>query len=64
MSFLKVPLFQQLLHKSAEEFGFYNNNRIILPCDESTFRGLIKPLSKRALLIDLCNTRFTISNND
>lgn len=40
-SYLKNPLFQQLLDKAAEEFGFDNRSRITLPCDEDTFRSLM-----------------------
>ncbi|KAI3460672.1 hypothetical protein Pfo_017335 [Paulownia fortunei] len=46
ISFLKNPLFQQLLDRAAEEYGFDNTSRITLPCDEATFRRLIAILSK------------------
>lgn len=41
--FLKSPSFQKLLEKSAEEFGYAeaHQNKIVLPCDVSTFRSLI-----------------------
>lgn len=45
ISFLKNPLFQQLLDKAAEEFGFDHTSKITLPCDEVTFRRLISILS-------------------
>ncbi|XWS33066.1 hypothetical protein CRYUN_Cryun22dG0046400 [Craigia yunnanensis] len=38
LSYLKIPPFQQLMEKAAEEFGFKSQNSIVLPCDESTFR--------------------------
>lgn len=41
MSYLKNPIFQQLLEKSAEEYGFDNQKKIILPCAESTFQRLV-----------------------
>ncbi|KAK2663043.1 hypothetical protein Ddye_001617 [Dipteronia dyeriana] len=41
LSYLKNTTFQQLLHKAAEEYGFVSQNRIVLPCDESTFQTLI-----------------------
>ncbi|KAJ8641858.1 hypothetical protein MRB53_018552 [Persea americana] len=44
-SYLKHPLFQQLLDKAAEEFGFDNQSGIVLPCDVSTFEGLISVLA-------------------
>ncbi|KAF5751761.1 SAUR family protein [Tripterygium wilfordii] len=28
---------KKLLERAAEEFGFSNHGRIVLPCDESTF---------------------------
>ncbi|KAI5668110.1 hypothetical protein M9H77_17963 [Catharanthus roseus] len=42
MSYLKHPLFQQLLDKAAEEYGFDNNtSRILLPCDQFNFQQLL-----------------------
>lgn len=47
--YLKNPIFQQLLDKAAEEYGFHNKqNKIILPCDESTFQRLSIILSKQS----------------
>ncbi|KAJ9145968.1 hypothetical protein P3X46_028292 [Hevea brasiliensis] len=40
-SYLHNPIFQRLLDKAAEEYGYDNQNGIILPCDESTFKSLI-----------------------
>ncbi|KAF8405787.1 hypothetical protein HHK36_007865 [Tetracentron sinense] len=40
-SYLKNPIFQQLLEKAAEEFGFDKQKSIVLPCDEPTFQRLI-----------------------
>ncbi|KAF4376935.1 hypothetical protein CsatB_001668 [Cannabis sativa] len=37
ISYLKNSIFQTLLDKAAEEYGFDTNNAIVLPCDESTF---------------------------
>ncbi|KAG5601673.1 hypothetical protein H5410_033043 [Solanum commersonii] len=45
-SYLKNPLFQNLLDKAAEEYGFDNGNIILLPCDESSFRRLIAMLAR------------------
>ena len=39
-SYLKSPIFQQLLDKAAEEFGFDNQNGIVLPCEEATCNRL------------------------
>lgn len=41
--FLKSPSFQKLLEKAAEEFGYAEayRNKIVLPCDVSTFRSLV-----------------------
>ncbi|BAT79040.1 hypothetical protein VIGAN_02183900 [Vigna angularis var. angularis] len=41
LSYLKNPIFQQLLKKSAEEYGYSNSRGIVLPCDESTFQNFI-----------------------
>ncbi|KAK8691852.1 hypothetical protein V6N13_075347 [Hibiscus sabdariffa] len=47
-SFLKNPIFQQLLDKAAEEYGFNTqDSRLLLPCDESTFQSLIQDLAKQ-----------------
>lgn len=45
-SYLKNPLFQQLLNKAAEEYGFDNQTKIVLPCDESSFRRLTALVAK------------------
>ncbi|KAG2668544.1 hypothetical protein I3843_15G159900 [Carya illinoinensis] len=37
LSFLKNTIFQQLLEKAADEYGFNCQRSIVLPCDESTF---------------------------
>ncbi|GAB2224048.1 hypothetical protein Droror1_Dr00004794 [Drosera rotundifolia] len=39
-SYLKNPIFQQLLRNAAEEYGFDSQDKIVLPCDESTFLSL------------------------
>ncbi|KAG5019505.1 hypothetical protein JHK87_015360 [Glycine soja] len=39
LSYLKNPSFQQLLKKSAEEYGYSDSRGIVLPCDESTFES-------------------------
>ncbi|CAN8246768.1 unnamed protein product [Cochlearia groenlandica] len=41
--FLKIPSFQKLLEKAAEEFGYAEAHRdkIVLPCDVSTFKSLV-----------------------
>ncbi|KAJ8631030.1 hypothetical protein MRB53_024353 [Persea americana] len=39
-TYLKHPLFQQLLDRAAEEYGFDYRNGIVLPCDESSFNQL------------------------
>lgn len=45
-SYLKNPMFQQLLEKAEEEYGFDNQNGIVLPCDEPTFERLTAFLAK------------------
>ncbi|KAG5035829.1 hypothetical protein AAZX31_04G187200 [Glycine max] len=41
LSYLKNPIFQQLLKKSAEEYGYSDSRGIVLLCDESTFESFI-----------------------
>ncbi|GAB2291179.1 hypothetical protein Dimus_025438 [Dionaea muscipula] len=43
-SYLKDPSFQQLLHNAAEEYGFHFQDKIFLPCDQSTFLRLTSSL--------------------
>ncbi|KAJ9145969.1 hypothetical protein P3X46_028293 [Hevea brasiliensis] len=43
-SFLNYPIFQQLLDKAAEEYGYDHQFGITLPCNESTFNILIASL--------------------
>lgn len=45
ISFLKNPLFKQLLDKAADEYGFDHSGGLTLPCDEDSFRVLVKILS-------------------
>ncbi|KAG9444128.1 hypothetical protein H6P81_015468 [Aristolochia fimbriata] len=46
MAYLKIPLFQQLLEESAEEYKFDYQNGIVLLCDESSFRRLTSFLDR------------------
>lgn len=46
INFLKNPLFKQLLDKAAEEYGFDHSSGLTLPCDEASFRALVRILSK------------------
>lgn len=41
MTYLKNPKFQRLLQRAADEYGFDNQERIVLPCDAAAFRRLI-----------------------
>ncbi|KAJ7945183.1 Auxin-responsive protein [Quillaja saponaria] len=38
LSYLKNPIFQKLLEKAAEEYGFNSHRSIVLPCDEIDFQ--------------------------
>ncbi|CAL9022727.1 unnamed protein product [Prunus brigantina] len=40
ISYLKHPLFQDLLYKAADEFGFDQLGGIRLPCSEEEFTSL------------------------
>ncbi|KAF6139417.1 hypothetical protein GIB67_026259 [Kingdonia uniflora] len=44
-SYLKNPIFQELLKKAAEEYGL-DGQSIVLPCDVSTFEKLTSFLDK------------------
>ncbi|KAK9111880.1 hypothetical protein Scep_019399 [Stephania cephalantha] len=45
-SCLKNPVFQELLDKAAEEYGFDNHDRIVLPCEVSNFEKLMAFMRK------------------
>ncbi|KAL8110842.1 hypothetical protein AgCh_026548 [Apium graveolens] len=48
IAYLKNALFQELLQKAAEDYGFdHQYSSIVLPCDESSFRRLVSSLAKR-----------------
>ncbi|KAL6315460.1 hypothetical protein AAG906_000752 [Vitis piasezkii] len=42
----RMTRFVQLLEKAADEYGYDSHNRIVLPCDESTFQRLTTFLAK------------------
>ncbi|KAK9292536.1 hypothetical protein L1049_020510 [Liquidambar formosana] len=44
-SYLKNPIFQQLLEKAADEYGFNSQKGIVLPCDEPTFQRVTELLA-------------------
>lgn len=47
ISYLKHPLFQKLLHKAEEEFGFGHGMRgIRIPSSEQSFKSLIHRLNE------------------
>ncbi|CAA7056977.1 unnamed protein product [Microthlaspi erraticum] len=45
ISFLTHPIFQMLLQQSEEEFGFYQDNGLTIPCDEHFFGNLISSIN-------------------
>ena len=46
ISYLNQPLFQDLLHKAEEEFGFsHPMGGLTIPCNEDTFRNLTSRLN-------------------
>ncbi|CAL9245214.1 unnamed protein product [Arabidopsis halleri] len=45
ISFLTHPIFQMLLQQSEEEFGFFQDNGLTIPCDEHFFRSLISSIN-------------------
>ncbi|KAL0718571.1 hypothetical protein Bca4012_067894 [Brassica carinata] len=48
ISFLTHPIFQDqmLLRQSEEEFGFYQDNGLTIPCDEDFFLSLISSINQ------------------
>ncbi|KAF8101424.1 hypothetical protein N665_0205s0019 [Sinapis alba] len=46
ISFLTHPIFQMLLRQSEEEFGFYQDNGLTIPCDEHFFLSLISSINQ------------------
>ncbi|XP_015893292.2 auxin-responsive protein SAUR21 [Ziziphus jujuba] len=46
ISYLKHPLFKDLLNKAAEEFGFDHVGGLTVPCDEKDFIDLTSRISK------------------
>lgn len=46
ISYLKNALFQNLLNKAADDYGYDHQSPIVLPCDESSFRKLVSFLAK------------------
>ncbi|XP_057784271.1 auxin-responsive protein SAUR50-like [Salvia miltiorrhiza] len=41
ISFLENSMFQRLLQKAEEEFGFHHDMGLTLPCDEQHFCSLV-----------------------
>lgn len=46
--FLRSAIFQQLLENAADEYGFDCQEKLVLPCDEYSFNGVISTLAKRS----------------
>ncbi|KAI3811505.1 hypothetical protein L1987_21229 [Smallanthus sonchifolius] len=44
--FLNLPVFVSLLNKAEEEFGFQTTGGLIIPCDVSFFKRLLKVLAR------------------
>ncbi|XP_031475396.1 auxin-induced protein 15A-like [Nymphaea colorata] len=44
-SYLKNPIFLELLEKAEEEFGYNSSMGLTIPCDEDAFMALIEQLS-------------------
>ncbi|CAN6463616.1 unnamed protein product [Victoria cruziana] len=43
-SYLKNPIFQELLEKAEEEFGYNSSVGLTIPCDEEAFVALMEQL--------------------
>ncbi|KAD7479000.1 hypothetical protein R6Q59_005218 [Mikania micrantha] len=41
-SYLSHPLFRLLLEKTAEEFGFEQKDKLVVPCSVDVFREVVK----------------------
>ncbi|KAH7866857.1 hypothetical protein Vadar_025874 [Vaccinium darrowii] len=47
ISYLRVPIFKQLLDMAAEEYGFQHSQKgIVLPCHESSFQQVLDFIAK------------------
>ncbi|XP_057545502.1 indole-3-acetic acid-induced protein ARG7-like [Amaranthus tricolor] len=61
-SYLNHPLFQNLLRKAEEEFGFDNNEGpICIPCDESMFEETLRVVARSDNLPSVCRVKDSIS---
>ncbi|CAN6463615.1 unnamed protein product [Victoria cruziana] len=45
-SYLKNPIFQELLEKAEEEFGYNSSTGLTIPCNEDIFVALMEQLSR------------------
>ncbi|XP_010444818.1 PREDICTED: auxin-induced protein 15A-like [Camelina sativa] len=45
ISFLTHPIFQMLLQQSEEEFGYFQDSGLTIPCDEHFFQSLISSIN-------------------
>jgi SAUR family protein len=54
-SCLSHPLFKMLLEKSYNVFGFDQRNRLVVPCNVSTFQEVLNA-------VECCNGRFDFGN--
>ncbi|KAI8025287.1 hypothetical protein LOK49_LG02G02994 [Camellia lanceoleosa] len=48
ISYLKDPIFKQLLDKAAEEYGFHSEKGIVLPCSKDYFQQQLDFIAKRS----------------
>lgn len=45
-AYLNHPVFEKLLLQAEEEYGFYNQGPLTIPCDESLFQDLLRVMSR------------------
>jgi hypothetical protein len=48
---LNDPLFQALLEKAKEEYGFYHRKGITIPCEIVAFEHLTSDLGKKGSMV-------------
>ncbi|PWA35213.1 SAUR-like auxin-responsive protein family [Artemisia annua] len=55
MGYLSHPVFKMMLEKSANEFGFTQENGLVVPCSVNAFQEMVS-------VVESCNGRCDLSN--
>ncbi|KAJ0693199.1 putative small auxin-up RNA [Helianthus annuus] len=62
-SHLSHPLFQLLLEKTAEEFGFEQKDKLLVPCSVDVFQEIVSVVECNNAKFDLRSFAEEINNN-